>query len=582
MLDEFNTAKKYHEQGNFRTAINLYKELLNIHKNNSNILFLIGMAYESLKETNSAIDFFSKSLESNPNNFHSLNSLGNLFAKKNNNILAIEYLQKAIIINPNFFEAHNNLGNIQKKIRQYDRALESYKNALKINMTNEVLNNIGNTLKELGMFEEALLNYNKALEIDNSSVVSLNGCSIVLNELQRYEEALSFCNTTLKIDKKNLDALVIKGGTLASLDLKVEAKKICEYILSLDKDNPKALLILGLLEYRQGNFDEALNFYNNALKQDKNYLDALWNKALLLLHKGQYNEGWQAYEIRFKRNYSQYRTFIDKKKWTGQNLKEKSILILYEQGFGDTIQFCRFIQNFQNLKPKKVIIDVQPKLKKLILSLKLNFEISFFEKKDTSFDYYVYLLSLPSIFKISLDQVLSSTAYLFAEEKKLLYWKDKLSSRKPKIGITWSGNKSYRSDHLRSIEFELFKKIFSSNLEWHSLQIEYKKSIDMQDFYFFDHSEHLIDFSDTAALIGNLDLVITIDTSVAHLAGALGKPVWILIPFSNDFRWLENRDDSPWYPSARLFRQKNVNDWSEVIFRLKHELNKKFSNPAKL
>ena len=259
---------------------------------------------------------------------------------------------------------------------------------------------------------------------------------------------------------------------------------------------------------------------------------------------------------------------------------DKTILLYAEQGLGDTLQFCRYIPMVEALGAK-AILRVPESLSKLVSTLKGKFQIITDEKLVPACDYQCPLLSLPLAFKTTVETIPSGT-YLYADPVKKIQWQEALGVKtKPRIGIVWSGSKDHNNDLNRSVLFNTFSVLVSSELadyfDFHCLQKEIRPGDkgSLSHSPVKAHMADLRDFSDTAALISEMDLVISVDTAVVHLAGALGKPVWVLLPFAPDFRWLTEREDSPWYPTVRLFRQKQSGDWEgvmEAIMEAAHSL----------
>jgi ADP-heptose:LPS heptosyltransferase len=262
--------------------------------------------------------------------------------------------------------------------------------------------------------------------------------------------------------------------------------------------------------------------------------------------------------------------------WRGQeDIRGKKILIHSEQGLGDSIQFIRYLEQIHQLGAE-IILEVPKTLATLVNTIKTPITVIEKGSKLPEFDAYCPLLSLPYVFKTTVDTIPSVVPYLFADKKKVSKWNHRLGVKtRKRIGLVWSGSTVHKNDHNRSIPLEIFTDLLKLPVEWHSLQNEYRT----KDKNFLDshpeirqHQEELGDFADTAALIECMDLVISVDTSVAHLAGALGKTTWILLPFIPDFRWMLEREDCPWYPTVKLLRQDEERDWKKVITKLMREL----------
>jgi ADP-heptose:LPS heptosyltransferase len=262
--------------------------------------------------------------------------------------------------------------------------------------------------------------------------------------------------------------------------------------------------------------------------------------------------------------------------WRGQDdIRGKKILIHSEQGLGDSIQFIRYLDQIHQLGAE-IILEVPKTLATLATTIKTPLTVIEKGSKLPEFDAYCPLLSLPYVFKTTVDTIPSVVPYLSADKKKVSEWNNRLGVKtRKRIGLVWSGSAVHQNDHNRSIPLEVFTDLLKLPVEWHSLQNEYRT----EDKNFLDshpevrqHQEELGDFADTAALIECMDLMISVDTSVAHLAGALGKTTWILLPFIPDFRWMLEREDCPWYPTAKLLRQDEERDWKKVIMKLMREL----------
>ncbi|HEY8096473.1 MAG TPA: glycosyltransferase family 9 protein, partial [Methylobacter sp.] len=293
-------------------------------------------------------------------------------------------------------------------------------------------------------------------------------------------------------------------------------------------------------------------------------------RALLLLAQGDFSQGWKEYEYRLQSPDSRIEEFTQALWLNNAPLTAKSIILCAEQGIGDTIQFIRYVGKVRELNPKAIYLKVQAQLKTLLESLPGIAQV--FDNDDLlpEADYYCPLASLPFAFKTDLSTIPGQIPYVSASSELRSNWKTELAHyQAPRIGLVWSGNRKFSNDAARSIPLQEFGTLLENNhVHFFSLQKEVRQ--DDQAYLssqgnIIDLAPNLDDFSDTAAVIANLDLVITVDTAVAHLAGAMGKPVWILLPFAADFRWLIDRTDSPWYPTAKLFRQTEIGNWRHVL-----------------
>ena len=332
--------------------------------------------------------------------------------------------------------------------------------------------------------------------------------------------------------------------------------------------------------------DEAIAHHDKALSLKPDYQDASWNKSLSLLLQGDFENGLSLYENRWaseKVSEIVGKRFVDGPTWLGkESLHDKTILIYGEQGLGDFIQFCRYVKLVAGLGAK-VILEVPQSLTGLMKGLDGISQLVIKGEELPFFDYQCPLLSLPLAFKTNLDTILSPSGYINLDNypNKIMEWKARLGSKlKPRVGLVWSGNPRHKNDHNRSILLRDILPFLSNQFEYVSLQKEVRevdKSTLDSNPHILNFSSHLDDFLDTAALIDNLDLVISIDTSVVHLSGALGKKTLLLLPYVPDWRWLLDKDDSPWYPSIKLYRQTFIGDWNSVLDRLKLDLDSSLS-----
>lgn len=329
-----------------------------------------------------------------------------------------------------------------------------------------------------------------------------------------------------------------------------------------------------------------LGLYELALKEEERCLALVpdfamgWcNKAFILNALGRYPEGWAAYEWRFKTDVA---TFQDPgwpiPRWTGEEIGQARLLIYAEQGLGDNIQFVRYAIEAKKRGLNVVVVNHQPLETLLNANLaRYGVESAANGSSISNLSYYVSMMSLPHYFGTTLENIPSPEAYLQALPNDLAKWQRKITAcKRPKIGVVWSGSVKHDRDHIRSLSFERFAQLFQFEAEFHCLQkVVTEQDLNQAQRYdslYFWHNE-LHDFSDTAALIAQMDLVISVDTSVAHLAAAMGKPTWIMLSYHPDFRWLLDRNESPWYNSVKLFRQNESQTWDNVISTIYQQLN---------
>lgn len=520
-----------------------------------------------------------KLLVSYPKNADLLNLLGIIQTQRNNFEEAARFFEKIVAITPGNGVAYRNLGHALSYLSKFNEALAVYDKALAMGCgDSEIYHNRGIALYAFRKYDDALASCDKAITLDPRNAEAYSTRAAILQDQKRYSEALASCDKAIAINPNYAMAHNNRGLALNSL------KQYDEALASYDKAiainpclaiayNNRGLLLLNEMK----RYSDALASYEKAIAMRPDFANAYWNKSLFKLLQGDFEEGWKLYEWRWKRD------DIDKKAirtfqqplWLGEeSLTDKTILLHAEQGLGDTIQFCRYAPLVQNLGAK-VILEVQKPLVGLVSTLKGSFTIVAQDSELSAFDFHCPLMSLPLAFKTTLENIPANVPYLSTDPEKLRTWQKRLGEKsKTRIGLVWSGAPIHKRDHSRSIPLNVLAPLLQLDCEYHSLQKEVRE----QDVEFLagnhivSHADHLQDFTDTAALVSEMDVIISVDTSIAHLAGALGKPIWVLLPLVPDFRWLTEREDSPWYPSARLFRQPRLNDWDSVIAKLMTEL----------
>jgi Tfp pilus assembly protein PilF len=468
--------------------------------------------------------------------------LGLKFNALNQHQKALDSFDLAIQLRPDFFEAHGNRGAMLAVLGRHDDAIESYRKAITIRPDfADAHCNLGSALTHLQRYEEALTSLDRAIALRPEYGDALYNRGNALKPLQRYEEALASYDRVIALQPNHADAHNNRGQVLRELE----------------------------------RYEEALASYDRALALRPGHVMAHCNAAALRLLTGDFERGWAHYEWRWlkksviptQRNFSQ-------PAWNGGDpIAGKTILIHSEQGLGDTVQFCRYVP-LVAARGARVIFEVQKPLQSVMASFG---GVQVVPKGGSlpAFDLHCPLVSLPHTFGTRLETIPSTTRYLSAPTEHMTRWQSRLEGKpRPRIGLVWSGNPGHERDRERSIGLRGFVPLLhgvGADVTFVSLQKDVRTedaALLKERADILDYGNAIVDFSDTAALISQLDLVISVDTSVAHLAGALGKPVWILLTYFPDWRWLLSRDDSPWYPSARLFRQDHSRTWDGVIARV--------------
>ncbi|WP_136419775.1 tetratricopeptide repeat-containing glycosyltransferase family protein [Herbaspirillum sp. ST 5-3] len=463
---------------------------------------------------------------------------------------------------------------------QHEDALACFDRTLQIQPTHvDALNKRGITLRMLKRYDEAIGSIDAALTLEPDHVPALNNRGNALQDLKQFEGAVIWYDRALHLRPDYADAWYNRGLALAELDRFEDAIRSFDSALQFKSDHVDALTNRGLALRSLNRLREALACFEQALQMKPDHPEAHFNEGSCRLLMGDLELGWQKYHWRWKcKQFNSINATLTCRPWLGDEpIRGKTLFVHAEQGLGDTIHFCRYIKLLAE-RGATVLLAAQAPLTSLLADLDGVHMIYAMGESLPEFDLYCPLLSLPLIFNTRLNSIPANVPYLHSDPDRTALWRRRLGhGTLPRVGIAWAGSLIHENDRNRSIALSVFSRIVSRHAQFASLQKEVRESDKAElgrrgDILFF--GDFLDDFADTAALVESMDLVITVDTSVAHLAGALGKPVWILLPFIPDWRWMLDRSDSPWYPSARLFRQPRMGDWDSVIAAVANELGR--------
>jgi len=437
----------------------------------------------------------------------------------------------------------------------------------------DALHLIGVVRQQQGRDAEAIAFIDRALALRPDNAAALSNRALSLRALGRAHEALACCDRALAVKPDFADAHNNRGLALAALKRPAEALKSYEAALSHAPAHIDALNNCGIALFEVNRLDEALVCFDRVLALRPGHVHGSWNRAQVLLLMGDFARGWPEHEGRLASNPGLNRGFTQPL-WLGDApLAGRTILLRAEQGLGDTIQFCRYAPMVA-ARGARVVLEVQRPLVDLMRTLDGAIEVVARGDALPAFDLHCPLLSLPLVFKTELTSIPARTQYLRAPAGAI-DWKSRLGTKRPRIGLVWSGNPGHKRDATRSIPFYALMPLLDIDASFVSLQKDVRASdaaVLKQTGQVIDVADNLTSFAETASLIATLDLVISVDTSAAHLTGALGKPLWLLLPQVPDWRWLMGRDDSPWYPTARLFRQDTTRAWGGVVARVRAAL----------
>jgi len=500
-------------------------------------------------------------------------------ARENGDLAKAEKLYTALLQQcPGNFDALHGLGLINYRHGRLDAALAFLQRALQSDLSRaDGFASLGLVFYALRQWSRALVAYDEGLRLAPDDAELRNGRGVVLLKLHRPREALEDFDRALAGAPDHLDALGNRGNALLRLNRVAEA--IAEYDRALVFAPQSAPLLTNRAAAlrRLDRPREALMSAESALKIQPDFAHARFVEAVARLTLGDFNAGWRAYESRWQIGWlaSQRRDF-GAPLWLGaESLAGKTILLHAEQGLGDTIQFVRYVPQLA-ARGASVVLEVQQELVRLLSGLNGVATLVGRRQPLPPYDFHCPLMSLPLACATTLQTIPANIPYVLPAAAEIAAWQPRLPRRRPRVGLVWSGERSHNNDLNRSIRLAtLMPLLDASEVTFVSLQHEVRA----QDAVLLDSRADVLpigsqfkDFADTAAALACLDAIISVDTAVAHLAGAMGKPLFLLLPFAADFRWLRERTDSPWYPTARLFRQTQFGDWDGIVNVLRHEV----------
>src|SRR5450755_3211950 len=538
-------AVALHQQGRLREAEKLYARVLKAAPEHSDALQLLGLAKAQGGQMGEAFRLMSAALKINPKAPDVLMNLANVLHALKRDAEALDCLDKALALRPGDPDALHNRGNALLALGRPQDALASFAQVLAGNPRHgDALLNRGSAQAALGRNEQALADFDAALALMPGHPAALYNRGNALAALGRYEEAIAAFDRALAAAPTHVNAWNNRGRALQALNRHADAIK---------------------------SFDKAI-----ALQKD--YADAHFNRALSLLTLGDLGRGFEQYEWRWKRSgMSDTRSGYGRPLWLGEYpLTRKTILLHAEQGLGDTIQFARYAPLLARAGAR-VVLEVQTELKPLLAGLAGVAACHARGETLPAFDVHCPLGSLPLALKTEPGNIPADIPYLRADEAHLAQWRPRIEALPGKsVALAWAGNVSHANDRNRSIDLKLLEPLLAlDGVSFLSIQCELRGNdaeLLARHANVSQLGGQLSDMADTAAVAALADLTISVDTAVVHLAGSLGRPVWVMLPFAPDWRWTLTGEHSPWYPQARLLRQPTLGDWPSVIAALRAEL----------
>jgi len=575
----FQQGLALHHQGQLEPAKAAYEQMLALHPGHADAMHMLGVMAMQAQNYPLAADLISVSVQANPANATAQLNLGLAYKELQRFEEALSCYQRAIHLRPDYAEAFNNRGAVLLLCQRYEEAIGSLNQAIGLRADYaKALFNRALVLQASGRQEQALADYEKVLEIEPDYAQAWNNRGVVLQEQLRWEEAATSYACAIAAQSDLGQAHYNLGNALRALGRFEQAIASYDAAIGLKADTAHAFNNRGLALQELQRSAEAIASYDSAIAIQADFADAYWNKAIELLLCGDFAQGWTLYEWRWQRaTFSSRKRDFAQPVWRGDaTLVGKTVLLHAEQGLGDSIQFCRYARQVQALGTD-VVLEVPRPLMALFATLVGVSQIIEKGAPLPHFDYHCPLLSLPLAFQTRLESIPGHTPYLASTARQRDLWNRRLGPyTKPRVGLVWSGNALDKNDLQRSVRLHDVLPYLPAGLDYICLQKEMRPSdLDaMQTGPMRFFGAQIRDFSDTAALCDLVDLVVSVDTSVAHLAGALGKPTWILLSYSPDWRWMLDRDDSPWYPSVRLYRQNPERSWQPVLERLRSDLSR--------
>ena len=567
-------SRKYEDSATaLLRAIELKPDYADAHNN-------LGIVYAERGDLPKAEASYQEALRHRAEFPEAQNNLGNLFYRMGRLDEAVTAFDVATTLRPAYAEAHTSQGDAFVNQGEADKALDAYRKA--VEAAPDSINawfKFANALYQKEDYERAMLAYRKCVDINPNQPRTLTNLGAALEKLARIDEAAMILRHAIVLSPNDPVALKNLGHVVLKLGHVGEGLHLLRRAVELAPDDDDAHYTYGNALVRMERLQEALDCYTRVRELKPDAARAYFAPAAVLLMSGRFTQGWAAYESRF--GMSTYKTNVKNVKerlWDGSPLKGRRLLVHVEQGFGDTLQFIRYLPLLREREPNETIkLICEPELLPVLKQVEGYDEIYALRSENViEYDVQVPMLSLPHRFGTTLETIPNKTPYV-APPKDAKARVKRATGTKLAVGIVWAGRPTHSDDRFRSCPIEWFSNLFDVpgveffSLQWGPRSGEISPYLDRDNVTSL--SDSLTNFGETAAFIDQLDLVIAIDTAVAHLAGALGKPVWTLLAFGGEWRWLFRREDSPWYPNMRLFRQRILGDWRPVFIRLKTALS---------
>ena len=568
-----SAAFRHHQAGELAQAESLYQQALALQPDHADAWHLSGVAAYQGGRLAEAVEKLRRAISLNDRQAAFHNHLGAALAGLKQSAEAEAAFRLALALAPDDAQLHYNLASLLMQTGRSSEAIEAFQSATRLAPNFDAAYfNLGNALRDQHRWQEAIVAYEQAIRSRANYAEAWNNLGTTYNACGKHDQARSALERAIALRPGYTRARCNLGVVHTDEDRLTEAVALYDDILSQEPTSAEAHNNRGVALMHMGRLDEALASAQRALEVNPDYLEARKNRAVIRLFQGDYDRGWPEFEVRFQcKDYSP--NPFSQPKWDGGSLDGRRILLHAEQGLGDTIQFIRYAK-IARKRGGFVILRVAKALRKLLTNFSGADELITDDQPTPPFDVQASLMSLPAIVGTSLDTVPADVPYVTADPTIVASWRMELERRPTfKIGIAWQGNPQFRGDRTRSLPLACFEPLAAlPNVELISLQkgLGCEQLAALQGrFQVTDFSARLDEttgpFMDTAAIMAAIDLVITSDTSTAHLAGALGATTWVALAAVPEWRWMLNRANTPWYPTMRLFRQPSPGDWSTVF-----------------
>jgi tetratricopeptide (TPR) repeat protein len=558
-------------------AIAWYRRAIDVSPQPAEAYFKLGCCYHDQQELNRAADSYRRAIAAQPDFVEAYYNAGRVYQDMGRMPEAVQCYRTAIDLKPDLAQAHNNLGQIHLSAGETQQAIDCFQRALQGKSDfAEPHFNLAEAFRLLKHPTEAAAHYKAALRLNPSLFGAWNNLGNLLRDQGDLTAAAECFHQVVRLQPDLPEGHYNLGSALKDTGDLEQAVASLRQSLRLQPHHAESWNNLALAYKTRGQFDKALTYFSQALRLKDDLAEAHWNRSFVYLLQGSFEHGWQDFEWRFRLPKWQlaYPFRQPLPRWNGACDPGLRILVHDEQGLGDTLQFVRYLP-LVKARCHTVILETRRELIGLlqhVAGADAVVERPSSDRPFTGADCHAPLLSLPMIFGTRPETIPAGVPYIRPEPRKESLWQERLSCPGTNVGIVWAGRPEHQNDRNRSCRLEQFARL---------AEIPGVRLIGLQKGPAASQADEtalarrvlnlggeLQDFADTAALISHLDLIISVDTAVVHLAGAMGKPVWVLLPFVPDWRWMLNREDSPWYPTMRLFRQHRPGDWPDVFDRL--------------